>query len=235
MIKLTSAALAYVRQPGFSALLFTDVKPPEGQAAAYKQKAVDDLHQMGLTVLAEHIFYGKPTGRRSERTTMAVVAQTTDGTDRWPRSILSGRPLDGSVMQSADSFGAITLKDGSAKAKAQLLPFDGNEYGVFAYVDAALLLNEAHCSERLNLTQRLMVTHPWYGWLLASSLARKRRRSRNAKRRARTSRLRRSSAARRQRRLSITPICEAHSTASCSVARGVHPGGFPAASKLPVP
>ena len=96
MIKLTSAALAYVRQPGFSALLFTDVKPPEGQAAAYKQKAVDDLHQMGLTVLAEHIFYGKPTGRRSERTTMAVVAQSTDATDRWLRSILSGRPLDGS-------------------------------------------------------------------------------------------------------------------------------------------
>jgi len=96
MIKFTSAALAYARQPSFSALLFTDVKPPEGQAAAYKQKAVDDLHQMGLTVLPEHIFYGKPTGRRSERTTMAVVAQSNDATDRWLRSILSGRPLDGS-------------------------------------------------------------------------------------------------------------------------------------------
>ena len=56
---------------------------------------------------------------------MAVVAQHSDGADRWLRSIVSGRPLDGSVMQSAGSFGAITLKDGSAKAKVQLLPFDG--------------------------------------------------------------------------------------------------------------
>ena len=72
---------------------------------------------MGLAVLTENIFYGKPTGRRSERTTMAVVAQHNDGADRWLRSIVSGRPLDGSVIQSVDSFGAITLKDGSAKAK----------------------------------------------------------------------------------------------------------------------
>ena len=103
MIKLTSAALGYARQPGFSALLFSDVKPPAGQAAAYKQAAADDLHQMGLSVLTENIFYGKPTGRRSERTTMAVVAQHNDGADRWLRSIVSGRPLDGSVMQSAGS------------------------------------------------------------------------------------------------------------------------------------
>ena len=50
------------------------------------------------------------------------------------------------------------MRDGSTKAKVQLLPFDGNEYGVFAFVDSALLLNEAHGSERLSLIQRLMAT-----------------------------------------------------------------------------
>ena len=93
---------------------------------------------------------------------MAVVAQSNDGADHWLRGVLSGRPLDGSVMQTAASFGAITLRDGSAKAKVQLLPFDGDEYGVFAFVDAALLLNEAHCSERLSLIQRLgSARGPW--------------------------------------------------------------------------
>ena len=58
MIKLPPAALAYARQPGFSALLFSDVKPPVGQAAAYKQAAADDMAQLGLTVLTDHIFYG---------------------------------------------------------------------------------------------------------------------------------------------------------------------------------
>ena len=46
-------------------------------------------------------------------------------------------------MQSAANNGAIALKDGSAKAKVELLPFDGDAYGVFAFVDSALLLNEA--------------------------------------------------------------------------------------------
>ena len=59
--------------------------------------------------------------------------------------------IDGSVMQTAGNIGAITLKDGSVKAKVQLLPFDGDEYGVFAFVDSILLLNEAQCSERLSL------------------------------------------------------------------------------------
>ena len=85
MIPLSAAALGYARQPGFSALIFNDVKPPTGQSAAYKQSAADDLQQMGLTALTEHIFFGKPTGRRSERTTMAVVAQHNDGADRWLR------------------------------------------------------------------------------------------------------------------------------------------------------
>ena len=79
MLPLSAAALAYARQPGFSALIFSDVKPPTGQSAAYKQSAADDLQQMGLTVLTENTFFGKPTGRHSERTTMEVVAQYTDG------------------------------------------------------------------------------------------------------------------------------------------------------------
>jgi len=95
MIKLNAAALGYARQPGFSALIFTDVKPPTGQSAAYKQAAADDLHQIDLTVLTQNIFFGKPTGRRSECTTISVVAQHNDGADRWLRSIVSGRPLDG--------------------------------------------------------------------------------------------------------------------------------------------
>ena len=155
MIPLSVAARAYARQPNFSALLLTDVKPPTGQLAACKQAAADDLGRMGLTVLTEHIFFGTPAGR-SQRTTMAVAAQVGE-VDRWLQSVVSGRPLGGSVMQSAENFGAITLKDGSVKAKVQLLPFDGDEYGVFAFVDTVLLLNEAHCSERLSLTQRLMI------------------------------------------------------------------------------
>ena len=139
------------------------------------------MNQMGLSVLTENIFYGKPTGRRSERTTMAVIAQYNDGTGRWLRSVLSGRPLGGSVMQTAASFGAITLRDGSVKAKVQLLPFDGDEYGVFAFVDAALLLNEAHCSERPSRILSGSWSHPWCGRLLASSLLRRKRRSRNAR------------------------------------------------------
>ena len=59
-------------------------------------------------------------------------------------------------MQPAADTGAITLKNGSAKAKVQLLPFDGDAYGAFAFVGSVLLLNEAQCSECLVLTQRLM-------------------------------------------------------------------------------
>ena len=108
-------------------------------------------------LLTQNIFFGKVTGRRSEHTTIAVVAQVNDGADRWLRAIVSGRPLGGSVMQTAKNIGAITLKDGSVKAKVQLLPFDGDEYGVFAFVDSIFLLNGSQCSERLSLTQRLMI------------------------------------------------------------------------------
>ena len=38
---------------------------------------------MDLTVLTQNIFFGKATGRRLERTTIAVVAQANDGADRW--------------------------------------------------------------------------------------------------------------------------------------------------------
>ena len=60
-------------------------------------------------------------------------------------------------MQAAEHFGAITLCDGSVKAKVQLLPFGGDAYGVFAFVESVLLLNESQSNERLSLTQRLMI------------------------------------------------------------------------------
>ena len=96
---------------------------------------------------------------------MAVVAQSNNNADHWLRSVLSGRPLDGSCMQTAASFGAITLRDGSVKAKVQLLPFDGSEYGVFAFVDSALLLNEAHCGmiQQQTILSVSTSVQSWYG------------------------------------------------------------------------
>ena len=55
------------------------MKTPTGNSAAYKQAAADDLSQMGLVARTEGIFYGKPTGRNSERTTMAVVEEIITG------------------------------------------------------------------------------------------------------------------------------------------------------------
>ena len=43
MIKLSIAALANARKPGFSAFIFSDVKTPTGNSAAYKQAAAYDL------------------------------------------------------------------------------------------------------------------------------------------------------------------------------------------------
>ena len=54
MIKLSAAALTCARQPGYSALLFTDVKTPTEHATA-RMTAAEDLTQMGLTVRSEHI------------------------------------------------------------------------------------------------------------------------------------------------------------------------------------
>ena len=45
---------------------------------------------MGLAARTEGIFYGKPTGSNSERTTAAVVAEVNDDADRWLRSIVGG-------------------------------------------------------------------------------------------------------------------------------------------------
>ena len=60
MIKLSAAALSYAQRPGFKALLFSDVKAPaEGAQSAACSEAAADLTKMGLTVLTQHIFYGK--------------------------------------------------------------------------------------------------------------------------------------------------------------------------------
>ena len=97
MMRLSVAALANARKPGFSAFIFSDVKTPTGNSADCKQAAADGLGQMGLVARTEGIFYGKPTGRNSERTTMAVVAEVNNDADRWLRSIVGGRPLAGSL------------------------------------------------------------------------------------------------------------------------------------------
>ena len=96
MIKLGSAALGYARRPGFKALLFSDVKAPaEGAQSAACSEAAADLTKMGLTVLTQHIFYGKAIGRRSERTTIAAVVKVEDEADRWLRSTAVGCGVHG--------------------------------------------------------------------------------------------------------------------------------------------
>ena len=47
-------------------------------------------------------------------------------------------------MQAAANFGAIPLRDGSTQSTVKLLSFDGDAYGVFAFVESVLLVNEAH-------------------------------------------------------------------------------------------
>ena len=118
MIPLSVAALTNAGKPGFSALIFTDVKTPTGNSAEYKQTAADDLGQMGLVARTEDIFFGKPAGCSSEHTTMAVVAEVNNDADRYLRTIVGGRPLAGSVMQAAEHFGAITMRDGSMTSTA---------------------------------------------------------------------------------------------------------------------
>ena len=48
MIPLSIAALTNARKPGFSALIFSDVKTPIGNSADYKQAAAENLGRMGL-------------------------------------------------------------------------------------------------------------------------------------------------------------------------------------------
>ena len=99
MIKLSAAALAEAGRPDLKAPPASDVKAPAGDASsAACSEAVDDLTKMGLTVLPNHVFFGKATGRRSERTTMAAVVKVEDGADRWLRSVANGRPLGGSAL-----------------------------------------------------------------------------------------------------------------------------------------
>ena len=112
---------------------------------------------MGLVARAARIFYGSPVGRGSDRTTMAVVAEINDDADRYLKMIVAGRPLSGSVMQAAANFGAIPLRDCSTQSTVKLLPFDGEAYGVFAFIETVVLVNEAQGSERLSYTQRLMI------------------------------------------------------------------------------
>ena len=83
---------------------------------------------------------------------MAVVAEVNDDADHFLRMIVGGRPLSSSVMQAATNFGAIPLRDGSMQATAKLLPFDGDEYGVFAFIETVVLVNEAQGRERLSYT-----------------------------------------------------------------------------------
>ena len=89
---------------------------------------------------------------------MAVVAEINDDADRFLRSsVVSGRPLRRSVMQTAANFGTIPMRDGSTQATAKRLPFDGDAYGVFAFIEIVVLINEAQGNERLSYTQRAML------------------------------------------------------------------------------
>jgi hypothetical protein len=81
---------------------------------------------------------------------MAVVAEANDDADRFLRMVVGGRPLSGSVMQAAENFGAIPLRDGSMHATAKLPQFDGDEYAVFAFIETVILVDEAQGSESLS-------------------------------------------------------------------------------------
>ena len=154
MIPLSVAALTNARKPtNFSALIFSDVKEPTGNSADYKQAAAEDLGQMGLVVRTQGMFYGLATGRGADRTTMAVVTEVNDDAGSFLRMVVGGRPLSSSVMQAAANFGASLLRDGSIQATAKLLPFDGDEYGMFAFIETVVLVNKAQGSERLSYTQ----------------------------------------------------------------------------------
>ena len=59
-------------------------------------------------------------------------------------------------MQTAANFGTIPMRNGNTQATAKLLPFDGDAYGVFAFIETVVLINEAQGNERLNYTQRSM-------------------------------------------------------------------------------
>ena len=88
MVPLSISALTNARKPGFSALIFSDVKTPTGNSADYKQAAAEDLGRMGLVARAQGILYGPATSRGADRTTMAVVAEVHVGADRFLRMVV---------------------------------------------------------------------------------------------------------------------------------------------------
>ena len=66
--------------------------------------------------------------------------------------------------EAAENIGAIPLRGGGMYATAKLLPFGGGAYAVFAYVETAILVNEAQGSdvrrERLSDTQLRAMINP---------------------------------------------------------------------------
>ena len=145
MVPIRIAALTNARKPNFSAHISSNVKAPTGNSADYKHAAAEDLGRMGLVARTEDIFHGPPMGRGSDRTTMAVVAEINDDAESFLRSVVSGWPLNRSVMQAAANFGTTPLRDGSTQATAKLLPFDGGACGVFAFIETSLLPQVTAC------------------------------------------------------------------------------------------
>ena len=88
---------------------------------------------------------------------------------RWRHSPLGREGL--SPCQPQTPLSPATRDDGSAKAKAQLLPFDGDEYGVFAFVDPSLLLNEAQDHQRFRVVPTTVSSTSLFGmaWLVLSN------------------------------------------------------------------
>ena len=60
------------------------------------------------------------------------------------------------MIQAAANFGITPLCDGSTQATGKLLPFDGDAYGVFAFIETVVLINEAQGNGQLNYIQRHM-------------------------------------------------------------------------------
>ena len=106
---------------------------------------------MGLITRTQGIFYGPAMGRDSERTPMAVVVEANDDAGRFLRMVVGGRPLSGPVIQAAENIGATPLRGGGMYATAKILPFGGDAYAVFAFIETAVLVNETQGSERLSL------------------------------------------------------------------------------------
>ena len=50
------------------------------------------------------------------------------------------------MIQAAENTGATPLRGGGMHATAKLLPFDGDAYAVFAFIETAILANEAQGS-----------------------------------------------------------------------------------------